>query len=224
MNVIASDRANTPIVPMYRALVGLGVVCALLIVAVFIVTAPLIATNERVHRQAAVYEVLPGTVETQAFAFLHGQWQPADDGSPGTIYAGYGAGGELTGVAIEAQGMGYQDTIQLLYGYDPQAQRIVGMTVLRSRETPGLGDRIQSHAPFRANFAALDVTLGADGHSLRHGIAFVREGAKRHPWEVDGITGATISSQAVARILQESAQHYLPRIRSQRTQLARPGP
>ena len=47
--------------------------------------------------------------------------------------------------------MGYQDVIRiLLYGYSPEHQAIVGMRVLESRETPGLGDKIEKDPAFLA--------------------------------------------------------------------------
>jgi len=87
------------------------------------------------------------------------------------------------------------------------------MRVLESRETPGLGDRIQSDADFRARFQGLSVPLASDGARLAHPIEFVRHGARRKPWQVDGITGATVSSQAVTRTVATSAARWVPRIR-----------
>ncbi len=57
------------------------------------------------------------------------------------------------------RGMGYQDFIRLLYGYSPDDQAIIGIRVLESRETPGLGDRIETDADFLSNFQRLDVAL-----------------------------------------------------------------
>ena len=68
---------------------------------------------------------------------------------------------------------------------------------------------------FLANFAALDVALSDDGQSLQHTIVAVKAGRKQNAWEIDGITGATISSVAVAEIIQASAGEYLPIVRSQ---------
>jgi electron transport complex protein RnfG len=85
--------------------------------------------------------------------------------------------------------------------------------VLESRETPGLGDRIENDPGFLANFERLDVALAPDGAGLAHPIAAVKQGTKQAPWQVDGITGATISSAAIARMLRESASLWLPRVR-----------
>ena len=46
--------------------------------------------------------------------------------------------------------MGYQDTIRVIYAYSFADRAIVGMQVLESKETPGLGDKIEIDADFVA--------------------------------------------------------------------------
>jgi electron transport complex protein RnfG len=129
------------------------------------------------------------------------------------VHAGYDDAGELVGLALEGRGMGYQDVIHLLYGYDFRHDAVIGIRVLESRETPGLGDRIETDPGFLANFERLDVSLDPAGSGLAHPIEAVKHGEKQHPWQVDGITGATISSVAIADILRESSAFWLPRLR-----------
>jgi len=207
---------------MYRALVGIGVICGLLIVSVFVLTGPMIARNEAAALQRAVFEVLPGaTGQTSYLLSAEGGIQPVAQagGSGQVVHAGYDSRGELVGVAIPAEGMGYQDVIRILYGYDPERQLIVGMQVLASKETPGLGDKIEKDPDFRANFHALDVRLAADGQ-LAQAIVAVKHGAKTEPWQIDGITGATISSKAIAGILRQSSGQWLPLLYPRRSELA----
>ena len=109
--------------------------------------------------------------------------------------------------------MGYQDTIGLLYGYSPEQNAIIGMRVLESRETPGLGDKIETDEEFLANFERLDVSLTPDGARVAHPIEVVKRGALEQPWQIDGITGATISSAAIADILGASTASWIPQIR-----------
>jgi Na+-translocating ferredoxin:NAD+ oxidoreductase subunit G len=49
-----------------------------------------------------------------------------------------------------------------LYGYNPSTQTVVGFYVLESKETPGLGDKIEKDENFLANFRELSVALSAD--------------------------------------------------------------
>ena len=203
---------------IYSVVLSVGVACSLAIVSVYEVTLPIIERNQTAFRQQATFAVLQGAVESEAFQFdpTNRQFTPAstDSEAADTVYAGFDPDGELVGIAIAAQGMGYQDTIRVLYGYSPAAQAIVGIRVLESRETPGLGDRIESDPNFLANFERLDVSLDASGTRLENAIKFVKPGTKTESWQIDGITGATISSRATAEMLGESADHWIPRIRS----------
>lgn len=213
---------------IYGVVLGVGVLCSLAIVTVYQVTLPIIARNRVALRTQAILNVLPGASEVAAFASpdASGDLQPADSVSEGGdyVFAGYSEQGELVGVAIETNGMGYQDLINVIYGYSFEDQAIIGMQVLQSRETPGLGDRIESDAGFTSNFDRLDVSLTPDGTALAHSIEFVKPLTKQHPWQIDGITGATISSRAIADMLQQSTDHWIPLVHRQRHVFATSSP
>ena len=203
--------------PMYRAMVGIGLACGLLIVSVFQFTAPAIAANRAEALQRAIFEVLPAASSSRSYALVDDErFEPlaAPDPDARVVHAGFDDGGRLVGLAIEAQGMGYADVITLLYGYSHVDEQVVGMAVLQSKETPGLGDRIESDPDFVANVARLDAALDDAGGALRNPIVAVKHGKKRNAWEVDGNTGATISSVAVAGPLDRSCAYWGPRIRA----------
>ena len=201
--------------PMYRTLVGVGVACALVIVIVYEVTRPIIQRNKLEFRSQAIIDVLPLAQKSAAFRLTDsGRFERTsmDSEAANLIFAGYDDRDALVGLAIQAQAMGYQDTIQILYGYSFEAQAIIGIRVLESRETPGLGDGIETDAQFLRNFENLDVRLTANGEKLVHHIEFVKPGQKNAAWQIDGISGATISSQATARMLSESSVRWIPRV------------
>ena len=216
-----AELASRPAPPstwhMYRAMVGVGVFCGLVIVSVFQVTRPVIERNKAEALEKAIFHVLPDAStsttyrldESGGFKVLEGEGFGEQ-----LVYAGYDDQEELVGLAVEAQGMGYQDVIGLIYGYSFAEEAIIGIQVLESKETPGLGDKIETDQAFLQNFERLDVSLVGDLSELANSIVPVKHGAKTHPWEVDGITGATISSVAIAEILDRSAQYWVPRIRS----------
>lgn len=211
---------------MYRAMVGVGLLCGVLIVGVFQWTRPIIERKQAVALQRAIFDVLPSATSSATFRLqASGGFEATTGSQPGgqLVYAGYDSTRQLVGVAIEAQGMGYQDVIRVLYGYSFEQEAIVGIRVLDSKETPGLGDRIETDADFLANFVRLDVRLGPDPTQLAHAITAVKHGAKEHAWQVDGITGATISSVAIADILQQSASWWIPRLRPHRDTLRQAG-
>ncbi len=136
--------------------------------------------------------------------FVKGLWRE------NPVFMGYNADGELVGAVVTAQGMGYQDNIRVLYAYSFELDAIVGFKVLDSKETPGLGDRIEKEPHFLANFEKLDATLTLDGDALLHPIVTVKQGKKTDAWQLDGITGATITSEAIGEILNDSANTWAP--------------
>ncbi|MBM3290576.1 MAG: FMN-binding protein [Candidatus Hydrogenedentes bacterium] len=197
---------------MFRTLGGVSLLSGLLIVLAYETTLPRILENRQRAIEEAVFRVLPGAVARATYA-IEGETLRLTDGAPGPgakLYAGYDADGKLVGVAIEAAGQGYQDVIRVLYGYSIERQATTGFTVVESKETPGLGDKIGFLPAFLANFDGLDLTLGDDRSALKNAVVAVKHGTKKNAWEIDGISGATVSSKAVARIVDESARHLLP--------------
>lgn len=203
---------------IYGVVLGVGIVCSISIVSVYEATRPIIRRNQIAMRQAAILDVLPVAATSVAFRLNHSsnQFQQVAPDAEGSdlVFAGFDLNGRLVGFAIEARGMGYQDFIQLLYGYSTEKKDVIGIRVLASRETLGLGDRIETDATFLANFDALDVRLSDDGTRLAQPIEFVKPGTKTEAWQVDGITGATISSRAIVTMIRESTAHWIPRIES----------
>ena len=64
-----------------------------------------------------------------------------------------------------------------------------------------MGDRIRSDPDFLSNFEALDAT---------HPITVVKHGSKKNASQIDAISGATISSRAVGRMLEKSVRSVTP--------------
>ena len=56
------------------------------------------------------------------------------------------------------------------------------------------------------------MSLTPDG-GLQHAVTVVAAGTRQYAWQIDAITGATVSSRAVARLLNDSAVHTLAAIR-----------
>ena len=201
--------------PMIRTLMGIAMLSGFLVVMIYQITKPMIEENQRIAIEKAVFQVVPGAVTRRDYYLTEDglSQQPGDKGSNSLpVYAGYDAEGRLKGIAAKAGAQGYADMIHLLYGYDPACECIRGIKVLKLAETPGLGDKIITDADFVANFDALEAKLSADGKSLANPIETVKHGAKRNAWEIDAISGATISSKAVGKALNQSAQALLPRL------------
>jgi len=197
---------------MLKAMVGIGVLCGLLIVLTYEGTLPRVERLRAEALQRAVFTVIPGAEDSKAFSWDGNGFGEVNESSTEILYAGYDSSGGLKGIAIEASGQGYADVIRILYGYNPIDQTVIGFYVLESKETPGLGDKIEKDATFLANFKALDVQINNDQQGLANAVIPVKSGAKVNAWEVDAITGATISSRAIADMINVSMQKWASRI------------
>ena len=214
-NINMQNPANSK--KMLLAMVGIGIISAFLIVMSFELTLPRVQRLKAEALEKAIFEVLPGTVQTQAFGVsADGNLLKIEEGdkSETIIYAGYDKDEKLVGYAVEAAGQGYADIIRILYGYDPEKQMLIGFQVLESKETPGLGDKIAKDEGFLSNFNALDVSLSND-EQVRNKVITVKHGEKQNAWEIDGITGATISSRAIGSIVGESTAKVIPMLYNQ---------
>lgn len=208
------EKPATPAQPSSHRMIltmgAIGFVCGLLIVLTFQLTFPVIQKNKAEALERAIFEVVPGAVTKTVFTLGDGELVAVDRESGAKYYACYDDEHQLVGVAVEAEGQGFQDVLRVIYGYSPGSSAIVGLKVLDSRETPGLGDKIEKDARFRANFDSLDVTLDTGTQRVANPIALVKHGQKTEPWQVESITGATISSKAIANILKESTRVTVP--------------
>jgi Na+-translocating ferredoxin:NAD+ oxidoreductase subunit G len=197
---------------MLATMVGIGAVCALLIVLSFQGTLPRIEQLRAEALEKAIFRVVPGMETKRTFQLEGGQLKEVTGKVKDArlVYAGYDKDGKLVGLAIEASSMGFADVIKVIYGYDPHREKVVGFYVLESKETPGLGDLIEKDPAFLANFDSLDVALSEEKNSVKNPVITVKNGQKKNAYEVDGITGATISSRAIGKALNTSTNEILP--------------
>jgi electron transport complex protein RnfG len=203
----------TPSGAMIRTLGLLAAICGVLIVSAYQITLEPVAANKKIALERAVFKVIPGAASVKEFVVSSAGLEPAGANLPAggvKVYAAYDQAGALKGIAAEGAGKGYADTVRVMFAYDPAKQAITGIGVVSMRETPGIGDKIITDAAFLKNFTALDVSLAADMKALAHAVKVVKHGSKQNPWEIDAIAGATVTSKAVGRGINDSAQKLLP--------------
>lgn len=186
-------------------LTGAGALAGLLIVLVFQWAQPRIQAYQAGVLGAAVGEVLGAPARTERL-WIHGGRLVAelpagvDSGEVERVFAGYDAAGGRVGFAIVGAEAGFADVITLIFGYDPERKRVLGMKVLDNKETPGLGDKIVKDTAFVGEFRDAAAPL-----------AGVKAGAgKGADDEVDMITGATISSRTVVGIVNHRIEAVGP--------------
>ncbi|HHW15384.1 MAG TPA: FMN-binding protein, partial [Firmicutes bacterium] len=107
------------------------------------------------------------------------------------VFEGLDAGGRVMGLVFTAEGQGFGGPIRLLASLEPQSGRLLAVQVVSHTETAGIGERVAEPAflqQFRQKPVQEAFEVGAD---------------------VQGVSGATISSRAVASGLKEAAQGVL---------------
>jgi Na+-translocating ferredoxin:NAD+ oxidoreductase subunit G len=103
--------------------------------------------------------------------------------------------GKPKAVALEALGKGgYGGPVGLMVGIDVNTDKIYGVSVTTSSETPSLGGRAKSDPKFAAQFDGMDVTQP---------IQITGDGGK-----VNALSGATFTSRAVCLAATEAGQLY----------------
>ncbi len=182
-----------------------GLLSGVAIIGIYESTLPTITANKARELREAVFKVLPGVSRMQQLVYRDGELIASEETAKDepVVYGGYDERGEFLGYAIPGAGPGFQDTIGLLFGFTPERQLVLGMEVLESRETPGLGDKIYKDEEFVGSFSEL---------SIEPEIVAVKKGTSSRPNEIDAITGATISSKAVVRIINEAHTDWLQRL------------
>lgn len=111
---------------------------------------------------------------------------------------------KVQGFAFLAVGQGYQGEIKILTVVDADFKKLIGIEVVDSLETPGLGAKIQE-SDFRGQFKNIGITepikcikgevSNDDEVVTTTGATVIRKN------EISTITGATVSSRAVVNIL-----------------------
>lgn len=195
-----------PEVPAWRLMLTLataGALAGLLIVFVYQATQPRIQAYKALQLRLAVSEVLKAPARWDTLYVYEGALTatpPASATGLEMVFLGYDEGGNRVGFAIQGAEPGFQDLVELIFGYDADARTMLGMKVLANKETPGLGDKIVKDSAFVAEFEGPEVPLAGVKTGRATGAAN----------EVDMITGATISSRTVIAIINHQLERLGP--------------
>lgn len=216
---------GVPVVPMIRTLGLISLICGFSVTLAYKWTKPYADENQRIATERAVRAVLPQAALQKAFVLGADGVAPAAADSPpeDTVYVGYDAAGRVVGVAARGAARGYADLVHVMYAYDPACECINAVRVTKMSETPGLGDAVVKDPEFQKNFAALDARVNAEGTGLANRIVTVKHGTKREAWQIDAISGSTVTSKAIGRGLDQSAQRIVPRVQRHLGELAQGG-
>jgi electron transport complex protein RnfG len=197
---------ETPAWRLVSTLAVAGTLAGLLLVFVYQATAKPIAAYKAKMLRLAIEEVLQGPERYETLYVVDGRLTAELAGAKETdferVFLGYGPDGRPVGFAIEADGPGFQDTLRLIFGYDAATKKILGMKVLESKETPGLGDKIEKDSEWIDQFKrAVAPLVPRKPGSTKGGES-----------GVDTITGSTISTKAVIKIINAALDDVGPAV------------
>ena len=167
---------------MFLNLTIVASVSGALLAAAFHYADPLIQANREKELKEAIFVVLPEAKDYR----IH---EKTVDMKKLIVYEGIGADGSPVGIAFKADGGGFQGNIAVMVGLNMDYLRLKGIKVLEQVETPGLGNRI-GEPKFEDQFRDLDITPR---------IEYVKNRKPERPNQIQAVTGATISSDAVVK-------------------------
>lgn len=207
-NQTATAAETPPSVSSLRLVLTLavaGALAGLLLVVVDGLTRPRIEAYKKLQQEKAATEVLGGAARLEKLVFTGGALFVLLEGEPEPVgaevlFRGYDADDNLVGYALPGSKFGYADAIDLMLGYAPAREELLGMKVLGNKETPGLGDGIEKNPKYTGQFPGRKLPLVAT------------KGTASAANEVDTITGATISSAAVIGGINAAVEYFGPAI------------
>jgi Na+-transporting NADH:ubiquinone oxidoreductase subunit C len=186
----------------------LGIVCSLLLAAINLYTAPLRRANEEAEEVQNILSVLQvhvdpdwdsktllaefeKSVRIQELGDLTLYENISDPSNPGKPIV----------VAVDFSGPGLWGPIKGVMSLEPDLLTIQGISFYQQEETPGLGGEIGSEW-FQKQFAGKEI-VSLDGIP---GFKILKPGSTTDKNSVDGITGATMTSERAQTIIDDLAK------------------
>ncbi|NLM75375.1 MAG: RnfABCDGE type electron transport complex subunit G [Clostridiaceae bacterium] len=172
----------------------LFIVCAVVTGALAYVngiTQPIIEENERIARQEAMAEVLPGS---SSFSEPISYEELKEEGFPvsSTIRNIYEA--VDAGYVVEAAVKGYGGEVNMMIGIDLD-KNIKGIKITSHNETPGLGAKVADEEFLQQHYGQIP----EDGFKVIKGVS-------KSDSEIEAVSGATISTMAVTQGASDAAK------------------
>lgn len=179
----------------------IAAICTALVAATFILTKEQIVANEQAWLERSLQPALSG------LSFDSGITDspliiPTPHALPGSedaiVYRVYSAGLPVAALFVVTARDGYSGPIRLLIGIDA-AGAVTGVHVLEHRETPGLGDRVETgKSSWVQQFAGRSLTNPApDSWEI-----------KRDGGVFDQLTGASVTPRAIVNAIWETLLYF----------------
>ncbi len=182
---------------MKKTLIAIAIIPMVLLIAAFGLSGIAKANTQKKHVEL-METLLPGGKDFQKITY---------NGDDEIIRSVHKAD---KGYVIEAVTHGYVDEIVMYIGVDNKGT-VLGVVVYDAQETPGIGSQILTNHEFLSQFLNKSGTFsigsaeefGADAFSS----ATTTTNSNEESIYVDGISGATVSSKAVARCISSAVAY-----------------
>lgn len=170
------------VIKMLITLSLIGVISGALLSQISAWAEPKIEMHRKAATEQAIYMVQPSAKDYQKVETVDFELYKVFDESKNSI-----------GYALPFEGNGFQGKIRLMIGIKSDLKELVGLEILEQVETPGLGTKV-TEDPFTNQFEEL---------VAEPQVAWVKGAPPTKPNEIQAITGATISSKSVVKIIND---------------------
>jgi electron transport complex protein RnfG len=182
-------------------LAAIAAICTALVAATYQLTVDRIADNDKAILEQSLEPVLAGISYDSGISESRLVIAPPHD-LPGSeaalIYRVFDAGKPVAALIAMTARDGFSGPIRILVGIDVDGV-VTGVRILQHRETPGLGDKIDStRSDWVHQFA---------GHSLLDPV-MTAWAIKRDSGDFDQLTGASITPRAVIGALRDTLIYF----------------
>ena len=190
--------------PVWKSGVTLAIIaafCTSLVALTWELTAERIETNKQEWLERSLTPALAdlffdSPVTESMITLLPPHELPGNETA--VIYRVYAGHEPVAALFVVSARDGYAGPIRILVGIAMDGT-VTGVRVLEHRETPGLGDRIET--------TKSDWVLQFDGHSLKNPEAN-RWSIKGDGGDFDQLTGASITPRAVIKAIKETLTYF----------------
>ena len=179
----------------------IAAICTALVAFTYQLTDERIAANEQAWLEQSLQPALAGLFFDSGVSESK-LTIPAPHELPGSedavIYRVYSADDPVAALFVVSARDGYAGAIRLLVGVDVDGA-LTGVEVLAHRETPGLGDRVES--------SKSDWVKQFDGRSLGDPVVTSWK-IRRDGGEFDQLTGASVTPRAIVKAIRETLEYF----------------
>lgn len=179
----------------------IAAICTALVALTFQATRERIAANEKALLEQSLQPALAGTFYDSGVSESR-LVLPSPHGLPGNepavVYRVFAEGEPVAALFAVTARDGFSGPIRILVGIGVDG-RVTGVRILRHRETPGLGDKIES--------ARSDWVFQFDGHSMGDPVA-TGWAIEVDGGEFDQLTGASITPRAIIKAIRDTLNYF----------------